>query len=304
MRKLVLGTRGSPLALWQARHIAGLLRTIHEGLLIEERIVKTEGDIRQTAPLGPGDRGVFVRAIEEKLMAGDIDLAVHSLKDLPTQQPKGLVIAAVLEREDPRDGLLSMKGWTFDEVPGGTVIATGSLRRRAQLLHARPDLKTAPVRGNVDTRVRKLRQGAIDALVLAVAGIKRLSIEDPACVPIDTSICLPAVGQGVLGVETREQDSRLRDLAAALDHAASRAAAESERSFLKTLGGGCLAPATAFAVLEGGHIRLQAAVGKADGSELIRDSEIGAVGDAAVLGAELAARMRRSGADRLLSLAR
>jgi len=155
-RTLVLGTRGSALALWQARHVASTLRQRHHGLEIEERVIRTEGDIQQSAPLRAGDRGVFVRRIEEALSAGEIDLAVHSLKDLPTTQPEGLTIAAVPERHDPRDALLTVEGRSLDELPAGTTIATGSFRRRTQLLHARPDLATIPVRGNVDTRVRKL----------------------------------------------------------------------------------------------------------------------------------------------------
>jgi hydroxymethylbilane synthase len=300
MRKLVLGTRGSPLALWQARHIADLLRKAHGGLTVEERIVRTEGDVQQTTPLGPGDRGVFVRAIEEKLLTGEIDIAVHSLKDLPTRQPQGLVIAAVPEREDPRDGLLSLEGWSFENMPADTVVATGSFRRRAQLLHSRPGLRMVPVRGNVDSRIRKLREGEFSALVLATAGIRRLKIDQPPCVPIAVDLCLPAVGQGALAVQARESDRTARELAGALDHATSRTAIRGERSFLRELGGGCLAPATAYAVVEDGTISLEAAVGDPDGVKLLRDRESGAVEDAAALGVELAKRMLRAGAGELM----
>lgn len=300
MRELVLGTRGSPLALWQARHVAGLLRTAHAGLTVEERIVRTEGDVQQTAPLGPGDRGVFVRAIEQMLLAGEIDLAVHSLKDLPTQQPEGLVIAAVPEREDPRDGLLSIEGWSFEQMPPGTVVATGSFRRRAQLLHARPGVRMVPVRGNVDSRIRKLEEGRFGALVLAMAGIKRLRIDQPPCVPIGVELCLPAVGQGALAVQVRRDDEDARVLAGVLDHADSRAAVRGERSFLRALGGGCLAPAAAFAIVEGATVRLEAAVGDPEGVQLLRDRESGSVDDAAALGEELAGRMLRAGAGKLM----
>ncbi len=300
MRKLVLGTRGSPLALRQARHVAELLRQAHGGLTVEERIVRTEGDIQQAIPLGPGDRGVFVRAIEEKLLAGEIDVAVHSLKDLPTRQPEGLVIAAVPEREDPRDGLLSLEGWSFEEVPQGTLVATGSFRRRAQLLHARPGLRMVPVRGNVGSRIRKLREREFGAAVLAMAGIRRLKIDQPPCLPIAVDLCLPAVGQGALAVQVRRSDHAARELAGGLDHDATRAAVEGERSFLRRLGGGCLAPATAYAVVEGGSVRMEAAVGDPDGVKLIRERGSGAVEDAAALGEELAERMLRAGAGELM----
>jgi hydroxymethylbilane synthase len=300
MRKLVLGTRGSPLALWQARHVADSLRAAHGGLTVEEKIFRTEGDLQQTAPLGPGDRGVFVRAIEDRLLAGEIDIAVHSLKDLPTSQPEGLVIAAVPEREDPRDCLLSLEGWSFEEMPRSTVVATGSFRRRMQLVHARPGLKIVPVRGNVDSRIRKLKEDEYGALVLAMAGVKRLKITHPPGVPIPADLCLPAVGQGALAVQTRENDEDARGMARALEHAASRVAVRGERSFLRKLGGGCLAPATAFAVVEGGTMRLEAVVGDPGGVKLLRDRESGAIEDAVAMGEELAGRMLSAGAARLM----
>jgi hydroxymethylbilane synthase len=304
MRRLVLGTRGSPLALWQARHVAGRLRRHHPELQIEERVIRTEGDIQQQAPLGVGDRGVFVRRIEEALLSHEIDLAVHSLKDLPTGQPEGLAIAAVPERHDPRDALLTVNGSAFDELPPGSVLATGSFRRRAQLLHARPDLKTVPVRGNVDTRVGRLREGRFDALVLALAGVERLGIRTVAARPIEPEICLPAVGQGALAIETREEDGEVRERVGALEDRESRLAVEAERAFLKTLGGGCLAPATAYARIEEGRMRIDAAVGDPDGVELMRDGERGDAADARALGAALAARMLEAGAGELLARSR
>jgi hydroxymethylbilane synthase len=304
MRNLVLGTRGSALALWQARHVASRLKEAHPGLMIAERIIKTEGDIQQQHALAPGDRGVFVRTIENELLEERIDLAVHSMKDLPTTQPEGLVIAAVPERADPRDALLSLKGWTFDELPSGSVIATGSFRRRTQLLHARPELLTEPVRGNVDSRVRKLGEGLFDALALAMAGITRLGIDSVPSRPIDPAICLPAVGQGALAIETRAGDGALLEATAVLDHPASRQAVEAERAFLRVLGGGCLAPATAHARHRDGELRIEAAVGDPDGKELMRDRESGKVQDAAMLGGRLASRMLGAGAGRLLHQAR
>jgi hydroxymethylbilane synthase len=304
MRKVILGTRGSALALWQARHVAARLRERHPDLVIEERIIRTEGDIQQHAPLGMGDRGVFVRRIEEALLAGEIDLAVHSLKDLPTVQPESLLIAAVPRRHDPRDALLTEGAQEFDSLPAGTVLATGSFRRRAQLLHARPDLKTIPVRGNVDTRVRKLLDGEFGALVLALAGIERLAMNKVPARPIDPGLCLPAVGQGALALETREEDEQLKAWVAVLDHPASHRAVVAERSFLRELGGGCLAPATAYARTDGGRLRIDAVVGDADGVELMRDGSEGPASDGEEMGRALAARMLEGGAGELLAKAR
>lgn len=304
MRRIVLGTRGSALALWQARHVAARLRERHAGLQIEERVIRTEGDIQQQVPLSVGDRGVFVRRIEEALLSGEIDLAVHSLKDLPTRQPAGLLVAAVPERHDPRDALLTPAGLGFAELPEGSVLATGSFRRRAQLLHARPDLRTLPVRGNVDTRVRRLLEGRFDALVLALAGVERLGIREVPARPIDPGLCLPAVGQGALAVETREDDAEVREVVAVLEHEESRRAVEAERSFLRRLGGGCLAPATAHARLCAGELLVEAAVGDPDGVELLRDAERGSPQDGRALGERLARRMLEAGAGRLLAQAR
>lgn len=304
MRRLVLGTRGSPLALWQARHVTERLRRRHPGLEIEERVIKTEGDIQQQAPLRMGDRGVFVRRIEEALIAREIDFAVHSLKDLPTRQPDGLLVAAVPRRHDPRDALLSVDGLEFEQLPPGSVLATGSFRRRAQLLHARPDLRTVPVRGNVDTRVRHLREGRFDALVLALAGVERLGIRTVPVRPVPPAICLPAVGQGALALETREKDAEARALVGVLEHDESRQAVEAERAFLRTLGGGCLAPAAAHARIDGGLLRIDAVVGDPDGVELMRDAEHGAPAEGPALGDRLAARMLRAGAGPLLASAR
>jgi hydroxymethylbilane synthase len=271
---------------------------------LEQRIIRTEGDIQQHAPLVPGDRGVFVRRIEQALIEGEIDLAVHSLKDLPTLQPDGLLVAAVPQRHDPRDAVLSVAGWSFEEIPPGTVLATGSPRRRAQLLHARPELSTRPVRGNVDTRVGRLLEGRYGALVLALAGIQRLGIDRVPVRPIDPRVCLPAVGQGALAVETRVDDGETRELVAPLNHAPSGQAVEAERSLLRTLGGGCLAPATGYARLDRGVLRVEAVVGDADGRQLMRDDESGRPEAAAEIGARLARRMLDAGAGELLERAR
>ena len=304
MAEIVLGTRGSALALWQARYVAARLRDRDPDLVVRERIIKTEGDRQQTAPLGASDVGVFVRRIEDELAAGRIDLAVHSLKDMPTTQPEGLVVAAVPERHDPRDALLTPQGMTFAELPAGTLIGTGSYRRRAQLLHARPDLGTVPLRGNLDTRIRRLAEGRCGAIVLAVAGLERLGLDTMPWRPIDETVCLPAVGQGALGIETRTGDRATRERVAELDHGPSHAAVRAERAFLAELGGGCLAPATGFARVTGGRLTIEAAVGDPDGRRLLRDRDGGAAADAESIGRRLARRMIEAGASALLEAAR
>ncbi len=304
MRELILGTRGSALALWQARHVADRLREHHPDLKIVERIIKTEGDIQQSDPLGRSDVGVFVRRIEEVMQAGQIDLAVHSLKDLPTRQPEGLLIASVPARHDPCDVLLSREGLRFEELAAGTVIGTGSFRRRAQLLHARPELATAPVRGNVDTRIRKLAEGRFGAIVLALAGLERLGLDSMPYRPIPAEVCLPAVGQGALGVETRAEDEHVRRIVSVLDHAPSHQAVTAERAFLKTLGGGCLAPASAYARVGDGQLRLQAFAADSDGVQLMRDEETGSADTAEQIGQRLAERMIAAGARQLIAISR
>lgn len=306
MPRLVCGTRGSPLALWQARHAAALLRALDPELEIHERIVTTQGDLDVEAPISlAAEHGVFVRGLERALLAGQIDLAVHSLKDLPSDQPEGLCIAAVLERHDPRDALLSEAGWTLQDLPPRAVVGTGSARRRTQLLSSRPDLRIAPVRGNVDTRVRKLLAGEFDAIVLALAGVQRLGLDRVAVCPLDPSACLPAVGQGALAIETRAADLSVRERVEALSHPPTLVAVGAERAFLKRLGGGCLAPATAFGrIVGGGRLELEAMVGDTDGRVLLIEREAGPVSSAAAIGERLAERLLAAGGDRLLREAR
>lgn len=303
--KLRIGTRGSALALWQTRHVAQGLRARWPDLVIEEVVIQTEGDRNAAAPIASQDeRGVFVRRIEEALAEGRVDLAVHSLKDLPTTQPAGLVIAAVPQRHDARDTLLTREGYTFETLPGGSRLATGSPRRRSQLLYARKDVDTVPVRGNVDTRVRKLVEGAFDGLVLALAGIERLGIREVPSRPLPISLCLPAVGQGALAIETRRDDARAREFVAVLGHGPTERAVAAERAFLHALGGGCLAPATAYARAAAGTIEIDAVVGDPDGKTLLRDRIHGPEDRGDLLGEELAARLIAAGAAELLRQAR
>ena len=302
---LRLGTRGSRLALWQAHHVAGRLSASWPGLTVEISIIKTEGDRRPDLPLTESfGEGVFVKEIEAALAAGKIDLAVHSLKDLPTMTPAGLSIAAVPRRHDPRDALVSSHAARVEDLPKGATVATGSPRRRSQLLTVRGDLKFCAVRGNVDTRLAKLGEGQFDALILAVAGIERLGMEGAPYTPIPLSVCLPAPGQGALAVETRADDLETRRLVQPLDHAETTACVRAERAFLAELGAGCLAPAGALASIEGDGIRLEAMIGYPDGRSRIRDRVDGRIDAPEALGAGLAQRLLRGGADAILKASR
>ncbi len=303
--RLVVGTRGSPLALWQARFVSTRLEEANPGLAVEILIIKTEGDRVTDRPFGdmPG-RGFFVKEIEDALQERRVDLAVHSLKDMPTEQPAGLGIAAVLARHDPRDALLSVEGWSFADVPRGTMVATGSPRRRSQLLHARPDLGMCLVRGNVDTRIRKLREGQFGAMVLALAGVERLGLREVPLRPIPTDVCLPAVGQGAVAVETRTDDGTTRGFVEALTDATTLVCVLAERAFLNRLGGGCLAPATAHARIVDERIVLDAMVGDPDGRRLLREHAEGAPEDGCRLGERLADALLAAGGEGILRDAR
>ena len=290
--RLRLGSRGSALALWQARHVARLLEAAWPGLEVAITIIKTEGDRHLDAPLtASGGKGVFVKEIEDALLAGTVDVAVHSLKDLPTDTPPRLAIAAIPARYDPRDALVSPTASRIEDLPGGARVATGSPRRRCQLLHARPDLRCVDVRGNVDTRLAKLARRDFDALVLAVAGIERLGLSEAPYTAIPVGTCVPAPGQGALAVETREDDSEARRLVGVLDDPNSASCVRAERSFLAALGAGCLAPAAALATLTAGTLTVEGMVGEPDGTRLRRATVTGAAADAGPLGAALAERL-------------
>lgn len=239
-RNVHIGTRGSHLALWQAEHVASALRAGGIGVSIE--IIQTKGDLDHKSDFGSmGAKGIFVKEIEEALLEGRIDLAVHSLKDLPTELPEGLALGAVLPRESPNDALVSRNGLRFDELPEGATIASGSLRRLAQALSARPDLKPLPLRGNVPTRVHKIREGYADATFLALAGLRRLGLEHEASEVLPATLMTPPMGQGALALEVREGE--LLDVMDALDHEPTRCAVAAERAFIGRIGGGCRTPA-------------------------------------------------------------
>ncbi len=305
MERLVVGSRGSRLALLQSELIIEELKKIAPHIEFVLKKIKTQGDIMTEIPLAKiGDKGLFVKEIEHALLNKEIDLAVHSMKDLPTALPEGLKIGAVPVREDPRDALIGASAKGLLELPAGAVVGTGSLRRTAQLALSRPDLRFEPVRGNLDTRLRKLKEGQIAALVLACAGIKRLGWTEHITEIIPLELCLPAVGQGALGVEIREGRPELEELLSAVDHFASRAAVMAERSFLHVLQGGCQVPAGALGVLEGDKLLLNGAVVSPGGSVVLKDHCSGPASEAEKIGASLAEKLLRCGAGEVIEQVR
>lgn len=299
---LRIATRKSQLALWQAEHVAALLRRAHDGLKIELVPMVTQGDRIQDRSLAAiGGKGLFIKELEVALEERRADIAVHSMKDLPGDLPEGLIIAAVLERADPRDALLTKVATAgIGDLPQGARVGTSSLRRQAQLLAARPDLCIQTLRGNVDTRLRRLEGGDMDAIVLACAGLMRLGLESHITARLDPSICLPAVAQGVIGIECRGADSHTRSLVSVLDHEATRRAMDAERAFAHRLGGSCQSPIAAHARQEGEHLILDGLVAEPDGSRLLRDTLSGSSEDPAALGHRLAERILNAGAGPLL----
>ena len=282
-RHLRLGTRGSPLALYQANLVAAELSRAHEELRIDIEVVRTTGDRIQDRTLAElGGKGLFAKEIEEKLLSGGLDLAVHSMKDMETELPAGLRIAAILPREDPRDAFLSRSGEGLDALPDGARIGTASVRRRAQLLHCRPDLEVVPLRGNVETRLRKLQDGEVDATLLALAGLRRLEQEGVVTEVLDMDRMLPAAAQGAIGAEIRTDDDDLAALLAAIDDEDASACVSAERALLAALDGTCHTPIGAFAALDGaaGTLSLQGLVARPDGSELHRREDTAPLADA------------------------
>jgi hydroxymethylbilane synthase len=292
---LRLGTRGSPLALTQARMVRAALAKAHR--LDPERIalevIRTSGDRIQDRPLADvGGKGLFTKEIEEALAAGAIDLAVHSSKDMPTLLPAGLVLAAFMEREDPRDVFISRKAKSIAELPRGATVGTASLRRQAMVKRKRPDLTIVPLRGNVETRLRKLDEGLADATLLALAGLKRLGLADAATAVLDIDEFLPAVGQGAIGIETRVDDSRTRDMLGAINHADTFSALAAERAFLAVLDGSCRTPIGGHATISGGRLRFRGVIIKPDGSEAFETTREGDVRDAERLGADAGGELK------------
>ena len=300
--RVVIGTRGSTLALWQTQYVAEQLGAAKPCIEFQIKTIQTRGDlIRDRALSQVGGKGLFVKEIENALASGKIDLAVHSLKDMPTEQPQGLTLGAILERADPRDALV-VRGGTgdLDSLPPGARVGTSSLRRRAQLLAARPDLRVLDLRGNVDTRLRNLHEGRYDAVVLAVVGLVRLGHADAIGHALPVDLMLPAVGQGALCVEVRGDDNATQSLISLLDHLPTRWATLAERAFLRRLEGGCQVPIGAFAQVDDGQIRLRGLVAALDGSRLVRDEIRGPAEQAETLGSDLAERLLAVGGEGIL----
>jgi hydroxymethylbilane synthase len=294
---LVIGSRGSKLALWQAHHIQSRLREMGTETRIE--VITTSGDRFQSGPLKEiGNKGLFTKEIEEALLDGRVDLAVHSLKDMPTDLPDGLQITATPEREDPRDAMI---GGKLAELPPGARVGTGSLRRIAQVYAARPDLIVEPVRGNVDTRLRKLDEGQFNAIILAAAGLRRLGWAERITEYLPVEVMCPAVGQGSLAIETRTDGGPAQLAVAQLDHADTRAAISAERAVLSVLGGGCQVPVGAHATVQGNRLRLIAVVSSPDGTTLVRREVEGTVTTAHGMGQVLGRELLASGAREILA---
>lgn len=298
--KITIGSRGSSLALWQANWVKDRLAAAgHE---IEIKIIKTSGDKLQTTALAAsGTKGLFIKEIEKALLAGQVDLAVHSMKDLPTDLPEGLGVAAVPEREDPHDALVSKSGKGIKDLPQGARIGTSSLRRQSQLLAMRSDLQVVPMRGNVDTRLRKLERGDCDALVLAGAGLKRLGFASHiTCWFPEDEIC-PAVGQGALAIEISLKNSDVRDAVAPLDHPPTHKAVRAERAMLAALGGGCQLPIAAYAKYGSGKLHLMGVVASPEGTRVIRARASGKPDGPESLGKRVAEELFSQGAGEMLS---
>jgi hydroxymethylbilane synthase len=299
---LRIATRKSALALWQAEHVAALLREAHSGLEIELVPLLTQGDRIQDRTLAAiGGKGLFIKELEVAIEDLRADIAVHSMKDVPADLPDGLAIEAVLARADPRDALVTTSGIArLEDLPQNAVVGTSSLRRQAQLRALRPDLHIESLRGNVDTRIRKLEAGGMDAIVLACAGLVRLGLESRITARLDPQICLPAVTQGVIGIECRRSDTRTAGLLQALEDRATRKVMDAERAFAARLGGSCQSPIAAYAELDAERITLRGLVAEPDGSRLLRDSATGDAKNPAAIGRQLADRMLAAGAGPLL----
>lgn len=297
-----MGTRGSALARWQTDWVVTRLKALVPDREFVVQVIKTVGDAVTDRPLAQiGGRGVFTKEIETALLAGEIDLAVHSLKDLPTELPAGLTIGAITERGEVRDALVSRLGCGWRDLPPGARVGTSSLRRAAQLRAGRPDLQIVDLRGNVDTRLRKAMTDAYDAIVLAAAGLIRLGLSDRITEYLPLAVMLPAVGQGALAVEVRASDREIGGLVLRLDHAPTRAATTAERAFLRALGGGCQVPVAAYGEVSGGTLHLRGLIASPDGRRVIRGETTGEARQAVPVGSELAGRLLAEGGQELLT---
>ncbi|MFC4767879.1 hydroxymethylbilane synthase [Effusibacillus consociatus] len=300
MRHIKVGTRQSSLALTQTNWVCSQLESIYPGLNIETEKIVTKGDrILEVTLSKVGGKGLFVKEIEQALLDKTVDFAVHSMKDMPAEMPEGLIIAAVPEREDPRDVLISRDGRTFSELPKGAKVGTSSLRRAAQLKAARPDLEILPLRGNIDTRLRKLEEEGLDAIILAAAGLSRMGWLNRATERLSVDICIPAVGQGALAIQCRADDEDMIDLLAALEHQATRLEVRAERAFLGKLNGGCQVPIGGYAEYHDQTVSLRGIVGTPDGETLLKDFAEG--DNPEELGLLMAEKLLEKGARKILA---
>jgi hydroxymethylbilane synthase len=299
--RIVIGTRGSALARWQADHVAATLCAAHPGLVVEQQIIVTTGDRTTQGPLWQaGGKGVWVKEIEAALLDGTIDLAVHSLKDVPAELAPGLVLAAIPSRADVRDAVVSRGGVTLAQLPSRARVGTSSLRRVCQIKVLRPDLECEILRGNLDTRVHKVSEGAVDAAVLACAGLDRLGLAAHIAERLSVEAMLPAIGQGALAIETRASDNRVRTLCRSLADMGTEACVAAERALLHGLGAGCRTPVAGHAKIDAGQLTVWGLVGRPDASEVLREHVSGPVAAAAELGAQVARTLLARGADRIL----
>ncbi|MEE9258232.1 MAG: hydroxymethylbilane synthase [Nitrospinaceae bacterium] len=298
---MIIGSRGSQLALWQANWTKARLEKGNPGLEVEIKTIVTSGDKIQDVPLAKvGGKGLFVKEIEEALMRKEIDIAVHSMKDVPMKLPRELVIGTVTERENPFDALISRNHVKLADLPSKARVGTSSLRRSSQLLNRRPDLKIVSLRGNLDTRIRKLEEEGLDAIILAVAGLRRMGWEDKITEIIAPDILLPAMGQGALGIESRRYDVELQEYLQDLDHEETHLAVEAERAFVGELEGGCQVPIGAFATINNRELTIKGLVASLDGKTMYQQEKKGPSPEARNLGAELGKELLNMGADKIL----
>jgi hydroxymethylbilane synthase len=299
--RLRIATRQSRLALWQAEHVATLLRQAHPGLVVDLVPMTTQGDrIVDRSLAQVGGKGLFIKELEVAICEGRADIAVHSMKDVPSDMPPGMILAAMLSRADPRDAFVSLRHDNFNALPHGARVGTSSLRRQCQLKYARPDLQLLTLRGNVETRLRKLQEEHYDAIVLAAAGLIRLGLEDRITHRFDLEQFVPAVGQGIIGIECRAEDARSIELVRALNDTLAWQCCEAERAFALRLQGSCQSPIAGHARIEGGRIYLRGVIGSPDGQEIYRGDHDGAVADLQAVGTALADRLLDAGARALL----
>lgn len=300
-KSIVIGTRGSKLALWQAEHIAGRIRERYPAIEVTLKKIVTTGDKILDVPLAKiGGKGLFTKELENAMLSGEIDLAVHSLKDMPTELPEGLILAAITTRADACDAFVSLRYASLDELPQGAKVGTSSLRRRAQILKYRPDLQTVDLRGNLDTRIKKLENQEMDAIILAAAGLKRLGLEKYITQILSAEICLPAVGQGALAIETRQDDPEVLSVLEFLNDSGTIAAVTAERAYLREVQGGCQVPVGVYGQINGDQLLLEATILKIDGTREVRAQMSASCSEAEELGVKLAQQMLAAGGKEIL----